>query len=289
MHVGGLKMWLFEKRQERRKAEDKSAGFAINFALKPLCAIIPWGDKRKSLSWFGMTDSELWIRVGEQTIYEYSDAARILWKCNIRYNDYQLSRFLEDFSWTFDYIRESVPEKYYNIIWDFWNMRDRWQDMHIDDDDDTFDVFYDEELEPLGKWFSDRVFDSGHLIGGPLIGCFRCGEKIKIWWLSDDILENGENIWTSSGGIYELLYTDFTAEVSRFFNEFYNSMDEQVRQAIERNWHEVDKTRLAAENKERREGFDQKLALLSEDCRKTDWEKVDALFKKMEKELSTGE
>lgn len=291
MHVGGLEMWLFEKCQEHRKAEDKTTGFAINFALKPLCAIVPWGGKHKSLSWFGMTDSELWIRVGEQTIYEYSDAARYFGKCNIRYNDYQLSRFLEDFSEIFDNIRESIPEKYYNMIESFWDMRDSWKELHINDDDDIFDTFYDEELEPLGQWFSDRVFDSGHLIGGPLIGCFRCGERIKIWWLSDDVLENGENIWTSTGGVYELAYADFTAEVYRFFGEFYKSMDEQVRRAIERNWREVevDKTRLAEENEERKEGFNQKLTLLSEDCRKTDWEKIDELFEKMKKELSTGE
>lgn len=292
MHVGGLEMWLFEKCQERRKAEDKTTGFAINFALKPLCAIVPWGGKHKSLlSWFGMTDSELWIRVGEQTIYEYSDAAREFWKCNIRYNDYQLSRFLEDFSEIFDNIRESIPEKYYNMIGKFWDMRDRWKEFHIDDADDVFDTFYDEELKPLGNWFSNRIFDSWHLIGGPLIGCFRCGERIKIWWLSDDVLENGENIWTSTGGVYELPYSDFTVEVNRFFGEFYKRMDEQVRRAIERNWREVevDKTRLAEENEERKEGFNQKLALLSEDCRKTDWERIDELFEKMKKELSTGE
>lgn len=292
MHVGGLEMWLFEKCQERRKAEDKTTGFAINFALKPLCAIVPWGGKHKSLlSWFGMTDSELWIRVGEQTIYEYSDTAREFWKCNIRYNDYQLSRFLEDFSEIFDNIRESMPEKYYNMIGKFWDMRDRWKEFHIDDADDVFDTFYDEELKPLGNWFSNRIFDSWHLIGGPLIGCFRCGERVKIWWLSDDVLENGENIWTSTGGVYELPYSDFTVEVNRFFGEFYKRMDEQVRRAIERNWREVevDKTRLAEENEERKEGFNQKLALLSEDCRKTDWERIDELFEKMKKELSTGE
>lgn len=262
--------------------------FVINFALKPLGAIEPWGDKHKSLSWFGMTDGELWIRVGGQTVYEYSDAARKFWDCNIRYNDYQLSRFLEDFSETFEFIRESIPEKYYDIVGEFRDMRERWKELHIDDDDDIFDTFYFEEIEPLGRWFYDRVFNSGHLIGGPLIGCFRCEEKIKIWWLSDSVLENGENIWTSTGGVYELPYSDFIAEVNRFFAEFRKSMDEQVRLAIERDWRrevEVDKTRLAEENKERGEGFDQKLALLSEDCRKTDWKKVDALFEKMEKDL----
>lgn len=43
------------------------------------------------------------------------------------------------------------------------------------------------------------------------------------------------------------------------------------------------------ENQDRKVGFDQQLALLGEDCRKTDWSKPAALFEKMKKELSTGE
>lgn len=37
------------------------SAFAINFSLKPLGDIVPWGGRQKSLLWFGMTDSELWI------------------------------------------------------------------------------------------------------------------------------------------------------------------------------------------------------------------------------------
>lgn len=37
------------------------SAFAIIFSLKPLGEIVPWGGEHKSLSWFGMTDSELRI------------------------------------------------------------------------------------------------------------------------------------------------------------------------------------------------------------------------------------
>lgn len=37
------------------------SAFAINFSLKPLGDIVPWGGEQKSLLWFGMTGSELWI------------------------------------------------------------------------------------------------------------------------------------------------------------------------------------------------------------------------------------
>ena len=73
------------------------SGFKINFSLKPPEKIVPFGKNRDHISWFGLTDGELWIEVGERTIYEYSDAAVREWG-GVRYNDYYLSRFLEDFS-----------------------------------------------------------------------------------------------------------------------------------------------------------------------------------------------
>ena len=262
--------------------------FKINFALRDINDIVPFGENRDHLSWFALTDSDLWITAGEHTIYEYSDAARKFWDCDVRYNDYQLSRFLEDFSRIFGSIAESVPEEFYDIVEEFPSLADKWQELHMDDDDDAFDKWYfEDEYIPLTEWFSCREFDSGHLIGGPNIGFFRFGGKIKIWWYSDHKLKNGESIWTSPRGILELPYVDFVSEVERFFNEFFEKMDMQVERSLKKDWGKValDKKRLAEENKERREGFKQKISLLKKAPKITDWEKKISLYKKMCKEL----
>ncbi len=262
--------------------------FRINFKLRDIDKIVPWGEERPSLHWFGLTDSDLWITAGEHTIYEYSDAAREFWNCDIRYNDYQLSRFLEDFSGIFGSIAESVPGEFYNIAEEFPGLADRWQELHSDDDDDAFDKWYfDDEYVPLTEWFSEREFDSGHLIGGPNIGFFRRGEKLKIWWHSGYTLENGKSIWTSPSGVLEITYEEFVGEVERFFNEFFGKMDKQVERSLKKDWGkvELDKERLAEENKERRIGFEQKISLLKNDPKTTDWEKKKQLYKKMCREI----
>lgn len=261
--------------------------FKINFTLRDIENIVPWGENRDYMSWFGLTDSDLWITAGDRTIYEYSDAARKFWDCDIRYNDYQLSRFLEDLTQTFDHICESIPQKYYDILGELPTFFDNWHELHLDDDDDVFDKFFDEEYYPLMEWFYDRTFDSGHLIGGPNIGCFRCGDMLKLWWFSDYKLESGESIWTAPNGVFELPYSDFVSEIQRFFGEFFDKMDEQVQKALEKDWGGVrlDKARLEQEHKERREGFYRKTALLDEDIRKTDWDKITGLYDKMRKEI----
>lgn len=264
--------------------------FKINFQLRELDKIIPWGENGGNLHWFALTDSELWITVGKGTIYEYSEAALEQWKeyeNNPRYNDYYLSRFLEDFSHTFRYVSESIPRYLYDISETFLKRSYEWKESHINDADDIFDIFYDNEYTTLTEWFHERIFDSGHLIGGPLIGCFRCEDKIKIWWESDYLLKNGESIWAYPDGVYELPYGEFVAEIRNFFDSFYSEMDKQVELAVQKEWGsvELDKRRLVKENEERKIGFDRQIDFLDKASGKTDWERVKAAFEQMEKEM----
>lgn len=241
-------------------------GFKINFELKQPVEIAPFGEEGSySLSWFGLTDGLLWIKAGDKTVYEYSDAALKEWGGDTRYNDYYLSRFLEDFSQNFASIAESVSREHYDSVEDFEERCEKQLEQFPDygDDPEEFDRLYDEYLEQKA-WFNDRVFDSGHLRGGPIIGCFRCGDKLKFYWNGDVSLESGESIWTAPRGSFEMPYDYFVDEVKRFFAEFYAEMDKQVKSALERDWGEiaVDKEYLVRENAERKIGFDQKLSRL---------------------------
>lgn len=242
------------------------SGFKINFELKQPNEIAPFGEKGcYSLSWFGLTDGLLWITAGDKTVYEYSNAALKEWGGDTKYNDYYLSRFLEDISDIFANIAEPVSRELYDSVEDFEERCEKRLEQfpNYDDDPEEFDRLYDEYLEQKA-WFNDRVFDSGHLRGGPIIGCFRCEDKLKFYWNGDAALESGESIWTVPRGSFEMPYNQFAAELKRFFNEFYDKMDEQVRSALERDWGEiaVDKEYLVRENAERKIGFDQKLSRL---------------------------
>lgn len=259
-------------------------GLKINFKLQQIDKITPWGESPDfSMHWFGLTDSQLWIQAGGQTIYEYSYAAREYFGENIQYNNYQLSRFLEDFSELFPYLRESVPELFYEKINDFEGQTYAWLMLHDEDEDNVFDKLYDDEYTPLTAWYYDRMLDSGHLTGGPDIGCYRYGDRIKLCWKSDYQLENGSSIWTAPRGIFELQYKEFVSAVNEFYHSFFKEMDKQVDLAVQKDWGNVrlDKTRLIDEHAERKEFFNQKLKLLSEPCNCTDWDAIIAIYNGM--------
>lgn len=268
--------------------------FRIHFQLQDLDKVSFFGSgSHKSIHWFGLTDGLLWIDVcGQTTIYEYTDEA-----CNYfhnhKYNDYQLSRFIEDFSGTFLSVGVSIPKELYDHVEEFEMQTDDWKELHINDEDDVFNIFYDEEYCELIQWYFDRRFDSGHLIGGPYIGCFRFDDKIKIMWRSDGKLENGISIWTSKGGCVEMEYDKFVEAVKEFFDSFFVVMDQQVKNAIAKDWGNVflDKERLAQENEQRKETFYQSLSFLQNPrtdmgWNATDWNKVEEIYAKMKKEMN---
>lgn len=260
--------------------------FQIHFQLKELENIIPWGDDQKSLHWFGLTDGLLWITAGNQTIFEYSQEARDFWNCpEHQYNDYQLARFLQDFSEIFPFICESVPQSLYQNIENFMSFTDNWKSVHIDDPDDLFELWYDHEFHPLVEWFyQQNAFDSLHLTGGYTIGCFRFQDKIKFWWDNQGrLLDNHLPIWTSQKGSYEMPYTDFVEEVQRFYHAFFAQMDKQVDFAVQKDWKDIhlDKQKLQKSHQLNKVSFQQKIDALSHPpAYPRDWQYILSLWQK---------
>lgn len=269
--------------------------FKINFQLQDIDKIIPFGAKQDYLSWFGLTDSLLWIEVGDQTIYEYTkEAQNYFGRSTPPYDDYQLSRFLEDFFETFQSVCESIPESFYRALdhaGKYQEMAEKWLDVRVGADDVTDEEYWDfveSEYDGLMRWYLNRTLDSGHLVGGPLIGCFRCGDLLRIQWDGDYRLESGNSIWTAPKGSYEMPYELFVSEVRRFLDSFFKAMDMQVERATAKAWGDVklDKALLWEEHERRRREFYLQLSYLETAPENEDWERIKGLVVKMKQEIA---
>ena len=260
--------------------------FRINFKLKKPAEIIPWGDSHPFIHWFGLTDGLLWIDICDSVIYEYIEEHIDECGISVKYNDYQLSRFLEDFSEILPSVSMSVPKSLYDAIENFEKDTEKWKSLYIDEDDEIFDKFYDEEYEPLTSWFYEHCIGSGHLVQGPLIGFFRCDDSIKIWWSSGNYNQN--SIWRYPSGCFEIAYSEFVSEVERFFALFYKEMDKQVEDVIKNGIPgvEVNNEALIRENKLRKDGFDQKIVSLRNMKKDLiDYKDITLLYDRMRAEL----
>lgn len=263
----------------------------INFKLRKLDEIAPWGQEPElSLHWFGLTDGDLWLTFGNETIYEYSKHAIEHWGKETPYNDYYLSRFIEDFSEIFKNIRETIPENLYSLTNDLKKFQlntQKWLEIK-DIDENNLNDFYLEEYDKLISWTYQRAFNSSHLIGGPCLYFFRRYNRIRIVWDSEFTLDNGVSIWTAKDGSFDMDYTDFIQKIKEFGQSFFAAMDNQVEFALAKEWGNInmDKQRLAEEHKERKKEFFSSILLLEQEpIDKTNWKEVEKLINKMTNEI----
>lgn len=268
----------------------------INFRLKNIDIIESVGqDDSKYLSWFWLTDGDLWIDFGNETIYEYSDEAmKHFGDKPTKYSDYQISRFIEDFSDLFKIIGESVPGKFYELTSDlngFLADSQDWLDKNDTDEDDYSDFYFD-SYDVLISWISKRLLDSSHLIGGPKLYFFRHMDKIRIVWDTDYKLENGVSLWTAKSGQLEIGYEDFVSKIKDFWIKFMEEMMRQVRLTREKEWGaiKVDKERVLQENRERIVDFFEKLKYLENGTDyKTDWDMIEKKLMDMREEITKAQ
>jgi hypothetical protein len=260
----------------------------INFKLADIDNVTPAGTENDlKMSWFWLTEADLWLTFGETTIYEYTkEALEYFGTKSSAYNDYPLIRFIEDFTEIFNQISGNVPEKFYLLTKDlflFLDKAEKWLAIY-DTDEDEYSDFYFEEYDKLISWVYKRSFDAMHLKGGPSLSFFRNNSKIRIIWYTEHTLENGINLWTAKNGAYEMDYADFISKIKDFGVKFFEAMDNQVDLAIKRDWGnvQIDKIGLVEEHSKRKTDFYNQLVLLEqESTKKTNWEEVERLLSRM--------
>jgi hypothetical protein len=266
----------------------------INFKLRNIEEIQPVGsDEDFSMSWFWLTDGELWLNFSDSTLYEYTaEAMNHFGLEQSSYNDYPIVRFIEDFTELFRDINESIPYEIYQLtgkLTKFLNDSQKWLDIY-DTDEDEHSEFYFKEYDQLISWTYKRMFDSGHLIGGPKFSFFRSQDTIRIVWESEWKLENGIDVWTAKNGEIEIPYLDFIEKVKVFGKSFFKKMKKQVEFAAAKDWKDInlDKKRLVEEHAEREKEFYQQVDFLEQNAEvKTDWKRVLELKNRMENEIKT--
>lgn len=264
----------------------------IHFRIKDLDSIEPIGQAPGSLSWFSLTDGDLWFTFGSHTLYEYSMESMAYFKDKpTPFNDYYIVRFIEDFSELFRHITTSISKGLYRLTEDlelFKAQTEKWNDIYDTDPEDIND-FYAEEYQIITSWFYERELSAKHLMGGPRIYFFRCGNKIRIVWETHQKLENGSLLWTAKNAWYEMDFSLFISEVRSFADAFFRGMDLQVENAVKKDWGNLslDKEVLIKEHAERKAEFYRKFKFLEDSGNdiEYDWQTIEILHERMLREI----
>jgi len=250
----------------------------INFQLTPLKDVIPWGaPNNQSLSWFGLTDGQYWISVGETSLFEYSEHARVGTR---RYCDYQVIRLLEDILDMLPSIMEPVPPTLVQYL--SGDSGKAWQTKLSSWSNEQFDVIDEDEYWRLaglaGSLSYNRFLDSAYLSPSASILMWSDEKTVHIEWDNSEKIIDGKPAWSAWKGYFQIHREDFLREVGSFHFRLIEQMTSRVSQVVGGALSpdiRIDFPGLLSEHEQRQNAFNRALG----NAVTTSWDEVERAIK----------
>lgn len=206
----------------------------FNFSLTPLERVKPWGDPdNQTLHWFGLTDGQYWIAVGNDTLLEYSDH---LWARNDwpRYCDYQVARIYEDLLDMLPFVLEPVPIDLISYLsgnsgasWDAKSASWFSQTQRPNDDDRYWEI-----VDSSATWIGRRTLDSLYLSPRANIRLWSDEDHVHIDWDHSKTLLDGNPVWSALRGSFQIPRSNFLREIHSFHERLMTQMSSRVESVL---------------------------------------------------------
>jgi hypothetical protein len=247
----------------------------INFNLAPIKEIEPWGKgEQPGLSWFGLTQGEYWIELGESTLFEYDEKA---WPDGMRHCEYPVARLHEDLMDMLPSILEPVPAALVPYLfgdgaaacWDAWT---NWCDRHAA----ALGKGHALEIEnALLALTAGRQHIAHYLTPSTRFVAWSDAENVYFAWDNRHALIHGHPAWTAQYGEFQMPRREFIEEMQSFHARLMEQMAERVEQvligALPPSIY-IDIDRLAHEQSQRYEALHEALNIEAQ----TDWQAVES-------------
>lgn len=179
-----------------------------------------------------MTDGQYWINVGSETLFEYSEPARVRLGAP-RYCNYQVVRLHEDLLAMVSHVIEPVPAELTRYIAGdrgrAWSEKaSAWYAAKADREDDR----YWQIIDSAGIWVGNRTLDSAYLSPSASIRIWSDESLVHIEWDNRSKLVDGVPAWSALCGSHSLPRDEFVREVKSFHTRLMEEMGERVKQVV---------------------------------------------------------
>jgi hypothetical protein len=257
----------------------------INFILAPFKEVIPWGDPPKqSLHWFGLTDGQYWIDVGDQTLFEVTEETCEALGC-ARYCDYQVARLYEDLIDMVPSVLEPLPlELVPYVSGDSAKAWDKTLTQWCNREDSELDDAYWNTMDLAVTWRGQRCLDTGHLASPTDIRMWSDQDNVYIEWDHCTPSPSRKYAWTATKGSTRVTRAKFLAEIRSFHDRLIGEMAQRCNEVVTgalSSSIQIDFDGLLREQNERAQILD---SVLQRPPMKTDWHAVLKALKHIELE-----
>jgi hypothetical protein len=204
----------------------------INFNLFPLENIADSVNADSPpLRWFGLSQGEYWMELGENTLFEYSE--NVL-PDGMRHCEYPVARLHADLMDMLPSILEPVPESLAPYLfgeeaaecWDAWTA---WCDRHAEE----LGQGHAQELEyALLALTSGRQHIADYVDPPTRFVCWSDEETVHFAWDNRHAELHGKPVWTAVYGEYQMPRREFIEEVQQFHMRLMEQMAQRVEAVL---------------------------------------------------------
>ena len=191
----------------------------FEFDLAPVEDIVPWGEAgNRSLSWFALTDGLFRVRVGGQTLFEYTQEIQLHSGIETTFANYQIAAFVRDILGSVAPAIVKLPEAVERLAsnWDLLTRLRRSCDT-------TNDLDY-----TAWSWLGERSPWTSYLVAHPHFQFVRISDEIQIHWDNRERLIDGMSVWTAQHGVYLLPVESFLEQCRAFADRLLTSMEGRI-------------------------------------------------------------
>jgi hypothetical protein len=200
----------------------------FNFRLKPLNEISSWGSAdAPTQSWYGLTEGEYWIEVGDQVLFESHDEfVRV--HGGASHFDYNVARLYQDVLELLPDILAPIPNALLPYVWGArftdWNRRfEAW----VKRSDATLDA--DGALIDQVIWVWRRELKSPHCSAPPIVRLWVSEDSaMYIAWRASHCKFEDVRMWSATEGQISMTKEQFIDEVNSFHKRFVEAMSQRV-------------------------------------------------------------
>lgn len=205
----------------------------FNFMLAPLENFAPrLHPGNTAISWFGLSQGEYWIRVGESVLLEYAESARA--DRASRHCSYPVARLHEDLLGMVPYILEPVPKHLVpylsgNDAGVWWEAYELWYERNLGGMHDTDLQQVDSDAHRL---LYGRMLDTSYLAPLTSIVMWSDDENVYLGWDNRAGMVNGHAAWAAQYGEFQMPRREFLAELQSFHTRLIEQMEGRLEQVF---------------------------------------------------------
>ena len=197
----------------------------FEFELRDLGEIAPWEtSKGPSLSWFALTDGHFRMPVGNEVLFEYTEAVQSHLKLEDPRVDYQIASIARDMLECLMPAIMKMPPRVERLASD-WNKLRQLQKATeaLDENDESWDLTYN-----AWRWLGERSPWTSYFVSNPRFTFVRVRDEVRIHWDNRGLEIDGITAWTAQTGVHVLPVTAFIDECRSFSNRLLIQMAQRV-------------------------------------------------------------